>query len=77
MQLSSCDVFYDLPSTRTRRCTSLGMGNKDIGLKKDNVVPGAGTYTFTDDFGHERNKYNIPSFGTGREVIQIKHSKWK
>lgn len=34
-----CDSFYDVPSTRNRRSTSFGYGNKDMGIRSSRYAP--------------------------------------
>jgi hypothetical protein len=36
--------MYELPTTFSKRSTSLGYGQKDLGIKNTSHCPGAGNY---------------------------------
>lgn len=58
-----CDSLYDIPTTRARRATSFGYGNKTLGLKIDKNIPEPASYRIMSEF--EDKKKGI-SFGEGR-----------
>lgn len=57
-----------MPSSISKRSTSLGYGDKDFGVEKKKFVPGVGTYNFKSDINPEQNKQKSYSFGVSREV---------
>jgi hypothetical protein len=75
MELLSCESYYDLPSTRARRTTTMGYGNKDIGLSPSRT-PGAGTYDLGSCINPESHKYDAVAFGFGRDVRRSSCRKW-
>ena len=62
------DVFYDLPTTRSKRTTTQGFGNKTMGPEDKSKSPPVGTYDVFDEIHDPGEKIRMKSFGTGREV---------
>lgn len=63
------DVFYDLPSTISKRYAGLGFGKKSKLLNDFCKRPGPGTYYKNGMFRSNSEKTVGFSMGTGREVF--------
>jgi len=64
-----CDSFYELPTTRVRRTTSFGYGNKSLGIRYNKDIAPVGTYELGTEF-FKSDKKGV-SFGQGREDMEI------
>lgn len=64
-----CDSFYELPTTRARRSTSFGYGNKSMGVRYNKDIAPVGTYDLGTDFTLSQKKG--VGFGKGREDMEI------
>jgi hypothetical protein len=58
-----------LPTTRARRSTSFGYGNKNLGVRYNKDIAPVGTYEAPTDF--KPNPRRGFGFGKGREDMEI------